>query len=68
MVGKKEPVRVYQVVGYSDEIDNPMWCSYGRRPNNAYLIGQDGLVVLTQQWNDPVEMENAIQRLLDEKK
>ena len=48
-----------------DEIDNPLWCSYGRRPNNAYLIGMDGWVVLRQEWNNPTEMEAAIQRYLD---
>lgn len=48
-----------------DEIDNPLWCSYGRMPNNAYLIGMDGRVVLRQQWNNPAEMEAAIQRYLE---
>ena len=49
-----------------DEIDDPLWCSYGRRPNNAYLIGMDGRVVLRQQWNDPAGMEASIQRYLEE--
>jgi hypothetical protein len=49
-----------------DQIDNPLWCSYGRMPNNAYLIGMDGRVVLHQQWNNPAEMEAAIQRYLEE--
>ena len=44
-----------------DEIDNPLWCSYGRLPNNAFLIGQDGLVEYYQKWNDAAEMEVAIQ-------
>ena len=29
-----------------DGIDNPLWCTYGRRPNLAYLIGMDGRIVL----------------------
>ena len=49
-----------------DEIDNPMYCSYGRVPNNAFLIGMDGWVVLYQQWNNPAEMEAAIQRCLEQ--
>lgn len=49
-----------------DEIDNPMWCSYGRRPNNAYLIGMDGRVALYQDWSDPEEMEAAILRYLEQ--
>jgi hypothetical protein len=47
-----------------DEIDNPMWCSYGERPNNAYLIGMDGNIVVYQHWNNPTEMEAEIIELL----
>ena len=49
-----------------DEIENPVYCSYGRLPNNAYLIGVDGRVVLYQVWNEPAEMEVAIHRNLEE--
>jgi hypothetical protein len=48
-----------------DQIDNHMWCSYGRRPNNAYLIDRDGKVILYQEWNDPIEMEAAIKCYLE---
>lgn len=48
-----------------DEIDNPLWCSYGQRPNNAYLIGMDGRVIIYQHWNDAVEMEEAILKYLE---
>jgi YD repeat-containing protein len=47
-----------------DGIDNPLWCTYGRRPNMAYLIGMDGRILLQQDWNDPAEMEAAIQDYL----
>ncbi len=43
-----------------DQIDNPVWCTYGPAPNNAYLIGVGGRVVFKQQWYDPGEMETAI--------
>jgi hypothetical protein len=43
-----------------DEIDNPLWCTYGRMPNMAYFIGMDGQILLHQKWNDPGEMEDAI--------
>ena len=43
-----------------DEIDNPLWCTYGRRPNMAYVIGTDGQILLRQEWNDPSEMEAEI--------
>jgi hypothetical protein len=43
-----------------DEIDNPVWCTYGPAPNIAYLIGTDGTVVEKQAWYQPQEMEAAI--------
>lgn len=49
-----------------DEMDNPLWCTYGRMPNMAYLIGTDGRIVLRQEWNDPSEMDDAIQLLFVE--
>ena len=49
-----------------DEIDNPLWCTYGQRPNNAYLISTDGRVILRQDWSDSSEMEEAILQYLDE--
>ena len=44
-----------------DQIDNPVWCTYGPAPNNAYLIGTDGRVVFKQQWYDPAKMAAAIE-------
>ena len=43
-----------------DEMDNPLWCTYGPAPNIAYLIGTDGTVVAKQGWYDPDGMEAAI--------
>jgi len=43
-----------------DEFDNPLYCSYGQRPNNAFLIGMDGRVLLYQEWSNPPEMESVI--------
>ena len=50
-----------------DEIDNLLWCTYGRMPNNAYLIGMDGRVVTRQEWNNPTEMDSEIRRYLEER-
>ena len=47
-----------------DNMDNPLWCTYGRLPNNAYLIGRDGKIIVYLKWNDPVEMEQAINNYL----
>jgi len=43
-----------------DEMDNPVWCTYGRMPNGAYLIGTDGTVKTRQAWFNPSVMESAI--------
>lgn len=43
-----------------DEMDNPLWCTYGPAPNIAYLIGTDGKIVIKQGWYNPEEMESAI--------
>lgn len=43
-----------------DEMDNPLWCTYGPAPNIAYLIGTDGKIVTKQDWYNPEEMESAI--------
>lgn len=47
-----------------DQMDNPAWCTYGRMPNSAFLIGQDGRVVLRQQWNDAGQLDRAISSFL----
>lgn len=47
-----------------DEIDNPVWCSYGRMTNSAFLIGMDGYIVLRQDWNDAARLEKAIREYL----
>ena len=50
-----------------DEMDNPLWCTYGPAPNNAYLIGTDGTIIAKQGWYQPDEMESAILAYLDNK-
>ena len=47
-----------------DEMDNPLWCTYGPAPNVAYLIGMDGEVIEKQGWYTPSRMRAAIQDLL----
>lgn len=49
-----------------DEIDNPVWCTYGPAPNIAYLIGTDGIIIAKQGWYDPKLMEQAIINYLEE--
>jgi len=49
-----------------DEIDNPVWCTYGPAPNIAYLIGTDGRIIAKQGWYDPKLMEQAITIYLEE--
>ena len=47
-----------------DEMDNPLWCTYGPAPNIAYLIGTDGRIVEKQGWYQPEQMEAAIEKYL----
>jgi peroxiredoxin len=47
-----------------DEIDNPLWCSYGRMANNAFLIGKDGRIVLRQDWHDAAKLERDLKQYL----
>ena len=43
-----------------DEMDNPLWCTYGPAPHNAYLIGTEGKIIAKQGWYNPEQMESAI--------
>ena len=43
-----------------DEMDNPVWCTYGPAPDIAYLIGTNGRIVKKQGWYQPELMEAAI--------
>ena len=50
-----------------DEIDNPVWCTYGPAPDIAYLIDRDGIIVEKQGWYQPDLMETVIDKYLDSK-
>jgi len=47
-----------------DEMDNPVWCTYGPAPNIAYLIGTDGRTAEKQGWYQPELMKAAIETYL----
>jgi hypothetical protein len=49
-----------------DEMDNPLWCTYGPLPNGAYLIGTDGTVIEKEGWFKKSDMETAIKDYLGE--
>ncbi len=49
-----------------DEMDNPLWCTYGPAPNIAYLIGTDGIVIEQQQWYQVQAMESAMNQYLED--
>jgi hypothetical protein len=48
-----------------DEMDNPLWCTYGPAPNIAYLIDSDGKIIGKQGWYDPQLMKVVIEEYLD---
>jgi hypothetical protein len=47
-------------------MDNAVWCTYGARPNNAYLIGTNGKIVTKHLWYAPVLMEKAIKEYFED--
>jgi len=51
-----------------DEMDNPIWCTYGQASNIAYLIGTSGTVVEKQGWYQPLSMEAVMKRYLRDSK
>lgn len=50
-----------------DEIDNPIWCTYGPAPDIAYLISTDGVIVEKQAWYEPRLMREAILEYLNDR-
>ncbi len=36
-----------------DGMDNAIWEAYGKRPNSAFVIGEDGIVMEKQFWANP---------------
>jgi hypothetical protein len=46
------------------ELNNPVWCTYGPAPNAAFLIAQDSTVHSAHLWFDPETMRASIEDLL----
>ncbi len=44
-----------------DEMDNPLWSTYGPSPNIAYLIGTDGRIVEKEGWYEPELMKATVE-------
>ncbi len=44
-----------------DEMDNPLWSTYGPAPDIAYLIGTDGRIVEKEGWYEPELMKAAVE-------
>ena len=43
---------------------NRLWCSWGPSPNSAWLIAQNGTVVLAQTWFTASEINATLRRML----
>ncbi len=48
-----------------DEIDNQTWKTYGAAPSPAFVIDNEGVVVLRQPWVEPKGIRLALDQLLD---
>lgn len=46
-----------------DDLEGSAHQAYGNLPDMMYLIGEDGVVLLREQWNDPEVVEEALRRL-----
>lgn len=53
-------------LGPPDNLNNPVWCTYGNCPNCAFLIRQDGKIDVVQTWVNVEYMKEAIDRLFGE--
>ena len=46
-----------------DDLEGSTHRAYGNLPDMVYLIGEDGTILLREQWNDPEIVEKALGRL-----
>ena len=47
-----------------DTMENDVWRQYGSAPSSAFVIDQNGLIVLRQVWINPDEIRMTLQKLL----
>ncbi len=47
-----------------DDLGGSAHRAYGNLPDMMYLIGEDGTILLREQWNDPKVVEEALGRLV----
>ena len=48
-----------------DGMEDAAWKAYGPAPNNAFLIDDQGSVVVRQAWFNPTDMELFLRQLLE---
>ncbi|MCK6550797.1 hypothetical protein L6R52_33475, partial [Myxococcota bacterium] len=48
-----------------DDLDNPVWCTYGPAPNAAFIIRQDGVIEAAHPWLHVESLEGSLEALLD---
>lgn len=48
-----------------DDLDNPVWCTYGPAPNAAFIIRQDGIIEAAHPWMHVESLETSLEALLD---
>lgn len=50
-----------------DELDGPIHQAYGAWPNTAFVIDEEGFVLLRHKWVDPQALEKALNLMLADK-
>ena len=59
----REDLDVHQLI-LVDTMENAVWRQYGSAPSPAFVIDQNGVVVLRQVWIDPDEIRRRLQMTL----
>jgi hypothetical protein len=67
LIDERQLLLVDSFGGDDETAANPVWCTYGPSPNSAYLIRQDGIIEVAQEWAFTDSLEAAVLRFLGEK-
>lgn len=48
-----------------DDLEGTVHQAYGDRPNSVYIVGKDGIISYRADWNDPEQVEEQLNVLLE---
>jgi hypothetical protein len=68
LVHKEAIILVDYLDGKNALNNNPVWCSYANGARSAILIGQDGIVLDTQEWFNKDNLAKSVRKYIVENK